>query len=65
MSSRAGHDSLRAPTAVPPRTAATTNDTLIRSVKPPASGAIDYFDDLTLEFSLRVTSKDMDTWRAV
>lgn len=38
------------------------NDTSIRSIKPPASGAVDYFDDLTPGLSLRVTSKDVRTW---
>jgi integrase len=38
------------------------NDTSIRSIKPPASGTIDYFDDLTPGLSLRVTSNDVRTW---
>ncbi len=38
------------------------NDTSIRSIKPPAAGAVDYFDDLTPGLSLRVTSKDVRTW---
>jgi integrase len=38
------------------------NDTSIRSIKPPASGAVDYFDDLTPGLSLRVTSKGVRTW---
>jgi integrase len=38
------------------------NDTSIRSIKSPASGAIDYFDDLTPGLSLRVTSNDVRTW---
>ena len=38
------------------------NDTSIRSIKPPASGTIDYFDDLTPGLSLRVTAKDVRTW---
>ena len=38
------------------------NDTSIRSIKPPATGAVDYFDDLTPGLSLRVTSKDVRTW---
>src|SRR5262245_34063485 len=38
------------------------NDTTIRSIKPPAKGAVDYFDDLTPGLSLRVTSNDIRTW---
>jgi len=38
------------------------NDTTIRSIKPPAKGTIDYFDDLTPGLSLRVTSNDVRTW---
>jgi Arm DNA-binding domain len=38
------------------------NDTTIRSIKPPAKGAIDYFDDLTPGLSLRVTANDVRTW---
>ena len=38
------------------------NDTSIRSIKPPATGAVDYFDDLTPGLSLRVTSNDVRTW---
>jgi len=38
------------------------NDTSSRSIKPPASGAVDYFDDLTPGLSLRVTSNDVRTW---
>ena len=38
------------------------NDTLIRSIKPPASGTVDYVDDLTPDLSLRVTSNDVRTW---
>jgi hypothetical protein len=38
------------------------NDTSIRSIKPPASGTVDYFDDLTPGLSLRVTSKDVRAW---
>ena len=38
------------------------NDTSIRSLKPPASGTVDYFDDLTPGLSLRVSSKDVRTW---
>jgi integrase len=38
------------------------NDTSIRSIKPPTSGAVDYFDDLTPGLSLRVTSNDVRTW---
>src|SRR5207237_4919347 len=38
------------------------NDTSIRSIKPPAHGTVDYFDDLTPGLSLRVTSNDVRTW---
>src|SRR5262245_3355198 len=38
------------------------NDTTIRSLKPPSSGRVDYFDDLTPGLSLRVTSKNARTW---
>ncbi len=38
------------------------NDTSIRSIKPPANGSLDYFDDLTSGLSLRVTSNDVRTW---
>lgn len=38
------------------------NDTSIRSIKPPVTGAVDYFDDLTPGLSLRITSKDVRTW---
>ena len=38
------------------------NDTLIRGIKPPASGTVDYVDDLTPGLSLRVTSNDVRTW---
>lgn len=38
------------------------NDTSIRSIKPPASGTVDYFDDLTPGLSLRVTANDVRTW---
>jgi len=38
------------------------NDTTIRSIKPPAKGAVDYFDDLTPGLSLRVTANDVRTW---
>jgi integrase len=38
------------------------NDTTIRSIKPPASGTVDYFDDLTPGLSLRITSNDVRTW---
>ena len=38
------------------------NDTSIRSIKPPATGTVDYFDDLTPGLSLRVTSNDVRTW---
>jgi integrase len=39
-----------------------SNDTSIRSIKPPAAGTVDYFDDLTPGLSLRVTSNDVRTW---
>ena len=38
------------------------NDTTIRSIKPPASGTVDYFDDLTPGLSLRITANDVRTW---
>ena len=38
------------------------NDTTIRSLKPPTTGRVDYFDDLTPGLSLRVTSKNARTW---
>jgi integrase len=38
------------------------NDTTIRSLKPPATGRVDYFDDTTPGLSLRVTSNDVRTW---
>jgi hypothetical protein len=38
------------------------NDTTIRSIKPPAAGSLDYFDDLTPGLSLRVTANDVRTW---
>ncbi|MGH9409544.1 MAG: tyrosine-type recombinase/integrase [Vicinamibacterales bacterium] len=38
------------------------NDTSIRSIKRPANGSLDYFDDLTPGLSLRVTAKDVRTW---
>jgi len=57
------------PEAIPfPETAArrprrrTLNDTSIRSLKPPARGRVDYFDDATPGLSLRVTSNDVRTW---
>lgn len=34
----------------------------IRSLKPPTSGRVDYFDDATPGLSLRVTSNDVRTW---
>jgi hypothetical protein len=37
------------------------NDTTIRSIKPPASGTVDYFDDLTPGLSLRITPNDVRT----
>jgi integrase len=38
------------------------NDTTIRSIKPPSSGTVDYFDDLTPGLSLRITANDVRTW---
>ncbi len=38
------------------------NDTTIRSIKPPARGTVDYFDDLTPGLSLRVSANDVRTW---
>jgi integrase len=38
------------------------NDTTIRSIKPPASGTVDYFDDLTPGLSLRITAKGIRSW---
>ena len=38
------------------------NDTSIRSITPPSSGTVDYFDDLTPGLSLRVTANDVRTW---
>ena len=38
------------------------NDTSIRSLKPPTTGRVDYFDDLTLGLSLRVSAKNARTW---
>ena len=38
------------------------NDTSIRSIKPPAKGTVDFFDDLTPGLCLRVTAKDVRTW---
>lgn len=38
------------------------NDTTIRSIKPPATGSLDYFDDLTPGLSLRITGNDVRTW---
>jgi hypothetical protein len=38
------------------------NGTTIRSLKPPATGRVDYFDDLTPGLSLRVTAKNARTW---
>jgi Arm DNA-binding domain len=38
------------------------NDTTIRSLKPPSSGRVDYFDDLPPGLSLRVTAKNARTW---
>ena len=35
------------------------NDTSIRSLKPPATGRVDYFDDMTPGLSLRVTANDV------
>src|SRR5438105_839643 len=38
------------------------NDTTVRSLKPPTSGRVDYFDDATPGLSLRVTANDIRTW---
>jgi len=38
------------------------NDTTIRSIKPPASGTVDYFDDLPRGLSLRINANDLRTW---
>src|SRR5215813_6642786 len=38
------------------------NDTSIRSIKPPVSGRLDYFDDSTPGLSLRVTPNNARTW---
>jgi integrase len=38
------------------------NDTSIRSIKPPATGRLDHFDDQTPGLSLRVTANDARTW---
>jgi integrase len=38
------------------------NDTTVRSLKPPATGRVDYFDDVTPGLSLRVTAKNARTW---
>ncbi|OLC78988.1 MAG: hypothetical protein AUH72_15155 [Acidobacteria bacterium 13_1_40CM_4_65_8] len=38
------------------------NDTTIRSLKPPAMGRVDYFDNATAGLSLRVTSNGVRTW---
>ena len=38
------------------------NDTSIRSIKAPATGRFDYFDDLTPALSLRVTANNARTW---
>jgi integrase len=38
------------------------NATSIRSLKPPASGRVDYFDDATPGLSLRITANDVRTW---
>ena len=38
------------------------NDTTIRSLKPPPTGRVDYFDDLTPGLSLRVTARNARTW---
>src|SRR5882672_2883042 len=38
------------------------NDTSIRSLKPPATGRVDYFDDATPGLSLRVTANGVRTW---
>jgi integrase len=38
------------------------NDTTIRSLRPPATGRVDYFDDLTPGLSLRVTANNARAW---
>jgi integrase len=38
------------------------NATSIRSLKPPATGRVDYFDDATPGLSLRITANDVRTW---
>lgn len=36
--------------------------TTLKALTPPASGSVDYFDDLTPGLSLRVTASDVRTW---
>src|SRR5262249_2488386 len=38
------------------------NDTSVRSIKPPAKGTVDFFDDLTPGLSPPVTAQDVRTW---
>src|SRR4051812_13155621 len=38
------------------------NAASIRSIKAPAAGRIDYFDDATPGLSLRITANDVGTW---
>src|ERR1700730_6896749 len=38
------------------------NATSIRSLKPPPTGRVDYFDDATPGLSLRITGNDVRTW---
>src|SRR4051812_22575510 len=38
------------------------NAASIRSIKPPAAGRVDYFDDATPGLSLRITANDVRTW---
>jgi hypothetical protein len=42
--------------------AGASSTTLDPQFKPPTSGTIDYFDDLTPGLSLRVTANDIRTW---
>ena len=52
----------RRPAAVRVERRRIINDTSIRSIKPPATGRVDYFDDVTPGLSLRITCKDVRTW---
>src|SRR3954469_20942660 len=38
------------------------NAASIRSIKAPAAGRVDYFDDATPGLSLRITANDVRTW---